>query len=80
MVKNRINGIKIMISEFRLLNNNSPCDVKIQNTASDNNHISKLLNILLNFLFKLLFKIYFIIWASRNGITMTINNEYNNCV
>ena len=38
-MKNRINGMKIVTTEFKLLNSNSPWLAKMQNTASDKNHI-----------------------------------------
>ena len=37
--KKIINGMNMIIIEFRFSNNNFPCPAKIQNTASDKKHI-----------------------------------------
>ena len=71
-----INGINILITEFKLPNNNFPWLAKIQNTASDRNQICSDVNKSVAFCFNSVFNINLTICAATNGITITINREY----
>lgn len=78
--KNMINGMNIVMIEFRLPNNNSPWLANMQNTAADKNQISSELKMPLAFLFKSSFKANLTIWLAMNGNAMTVNMEYASCV
>lgn len=73
-MKNTINGMNIVIIEFKFENSNCPCDANMQKTASAKNQISAELNNFVN-LFKLSLSRNFVICAAMNGRTITISIE-----
>ena len=78
-LKNKINGMNIVITEFRFSSNNLPWLANMQNTASAKNRISKLLNNPIIFSLVSFLNNNFVICAKTKGITITVKIEYPNC-